>query len=229
MPKVLPAYLETRRQQIIDASAACFARGGFHRTTMQDICAEAGLSPGAVYRYFQSKEDIILAMCSRGQEEDVGIIREAMQLDDTAKVLSELIRIYFSGIENHEHCALMAELISEAVRNEQIGESVRDGWSRIMAPMGELIQLAQQRGEINSKLDPAAVAAVMVGVYQGLVLQHLVQPEMDVEAYADVTRALFQGTFWSTTAPEATDAEAASALRHSAPSLSATSPCPPFR
>ena len=61
MPKVLPQYLETRRQQIIDAAAACFARSGFHRTTMQDICNEAELSPGAVYRYFQSKEDIIQA------------------------------------------------------------------------------------------------------------------------------------------------------------------------
>ena len=47
MPKVLPEYLELRRQQILDAAAACFSRRGFHQTTMQDICTEAGLSPGA--------------------------------------------------------------------------------------------------------------------------------------------------------------------------------------
>ncbi len=211
MPKVLPAYLENRRQQIIDASAACFARGGFHRTTMHDICSEAGLSPGALYRYFESKEEIILAMCDRGHDEDVATIREAMELDDTAKVLGELIRIYFSGIADHENCALMAELLSEATRNEQIGESLREGWVKIMEPMAALMAKAQERGEINPDLDASATAAVMMGVYQGLVLQHLINPDMDVEAYADVTRALFQGSFW---AGEARAPGANAALSH---------------
>ena len=59
MPKVTQAHLEARRQQILDAAFGCFARQGFHQTTMQDICREAELSPGAVYRYFDSKEAII--------------------------------------------------------------------------------------------------------------------------------------------------------------------------
>jgi AcrR family transcriptional regulator len=55
MPKVTEAHLEARRQQILDAALACFSRRGFHQSTMQDICQEAELSPGAVYRYFRSK------------------------------------------------------------------------------------------------------------------------------------------------------------------------------
>jgi TetR/AcrR family transcriptional repressor of uid operon len=213
MPKVLPVYLENRRHQIIDASAACFARGGFHRTTMQDICHEAGLSPGALYRYFQSKEEIILAMCDRGRDEDVDTIQQAMQLEDTATVLAELIRIYFSGVDDHEYCALMVELLSEAPRNEQIGESLREGWTRVKEPMATLVAKAQERGEINPELDASAVAAVMLGVYQGLVVQYLIAPELDVEAYARVTKALFDGTFWSGDATERAP-KASSALRH---------------
>ena len=63
MPKVSDAHLEARRKQILDASSACFARQGFHQTTMQDIRPEAALSPGAVYRYFASKEEITAASC----------------------------------------------------------------------------------------------------------------------------------------------------------------------
>ena len=196
MPKVLPVYLETRRQQIIDAAAACFARGGFHRTTMQDICGEAELSPGAVYRYFQSKEDIIQAMCSRGHEEDVETIREALKLNDTVAIMDELIRIFFAGVEDREFCALMVELISEAKHNQPIGESVLAGWHSIFEPLSELVRRAQEHSEINPALDARAVTRVMLGVYQGLVLQNLLEPDMDVEGYARTTRALFQGSFW---------------------------------
>ena len=48
MPKVTEAHLEARRQQVLDPAFACFARQGFHQTTMDDICREAGLSAGAL-------------------------------------------------------------------------------------------------------------------------------------------------------------------------------------
>lgn len=214
MPKVLPEYLETRRQQILDAAAACFARGGFHRITMHDICNESELSPGALYRYFQSKEDIIQAMCSRGHEEDVETIRQAMQLDDTIAIFDELIRIFFSGVEDREFCALMIELISEAKHNQPIGESVREGWHVIFEPLSELVSEAQRRGEINPALDAGAVTRVMLGVYQGLVLQNLLEPAMDVEGYVETTRALFQGNFWRATPASPDTVVANAALSH---------------
>lgn len=214
MPKVLPEYLETRRQQIIDAAAACFARGGFHRTTMQDICSEAELSPGALYRYFQSKEDIIQAMCSRGHEEDVETIREAMELGDTVAILDELIRVFFAGVEDREFCALMVELISEAKHNQPIGESVLEGWHAIFGPLSDLVRKAQSRGEINNELDAGAITRVMLGVYQGLVLQHLLEPGMDVRRYIETTRALFQGGFWCAAPPPVATPARANALSH---------------
>jgi AcrR family transcriptional regulator len=215
MPKVLPEYLETRKHQIIDAAAACFARGGFHRTTMQDICSEAELSPGAVYRYFVSKEEIILAMCDRGHEEDVATMRDAMKLDDTVAILDELTRVFFSGVEDREFCALMVELISEARRNDVISDAVRGTWAAVMEPLAEIVMLAQERGEINPDLDPTAVAHVLLGVYQGLVLQNLTEPGMDVEGYALVTRALFQGDFWcGTPRPSEAPARTNAALSH---------------
>jgi AcrR family transcriptional regulator len=55
MPKVTEAHLEARRSQILDAAWTCFARKGYHQATMQDICKESGLSPGAIYRYSAKK------------------------------------------------------------------------------------------------------------------------------------------------------------------------------
>ena len=64
MPRVAESYLQSRRRQIMDAAIRCFAREGFHRTTMQDIFRETGLSAGAIYRYFKSKEDIVAAIAA---------------------------------------------------------------------------------------------------------------------------------------------------------------------
>lgn len=61
MPKVSKEYSAACRQQIIDAAYRCFARKGFHQSTMRDIYEEAQLSPGAVYNYFSGKDAIIQA------------------------------------------------------------------------------------------------------------------------------------------------------------------------
>src|SRR5215472_2739698 len=62
MPRVSDEYLEQRRQQILDAARRCFARQGFYETSMQDVFREAGLSAGAVYRYFKSKDELVQAI-----------------------------------------------------------------------------------------------------------------------------------------------------------------------
>src|SRR5215468_11012596 len=69
MPKVSQEHLERRRQQILDAAASCFARQGFHATSMQDIFAAAGLSAGAVYRYFPTKTELIREIAAQALDE----------------------------------------------------------------------------------------------------------------------------------------------------------------
>src|ERR1700687_5329119 len=58
-----------RRLEILDATQRCFARAGFHAASMQKICAQAGMSPGNLYRYFPSKEALIAGICERNRAE----------------------------------------------------------------------------------------------------------------------------------------------------------------
>src|SRR5439155_27220533 len=77
MPRVSEAHLAARRQQILDAALTCFRRNGFHTTSMHDVIAEAGLSVGAVYRYFRSKNEIIAAIVD-GYAREVGATLSAV-------------------------------------------------------------------------------------------------------------------------------------------------------
>ena len=85
MPKVTEAHSAARRQQIIDAAYRCFARKGFHQSTMRDIYAEANLSPGAVYHYFDSKDAIIQASFEFDYERSLALLESAVISDDPMK------------------------------------------------------------------------------------------------------------------------------------------------
>ena len=60
-PQIESSNLD-RRSQILDAALVCFAKRGFHQASMHDISAEAGISVGLIYRYFENKEAVISAM-----------------------------------------------------------------------------------------------------------------------------------------------------------------------
>jgi AcrR family transcriptional regulator len=216
VPKVQPEYLEQRRTQILDAAAACFARRGFHQTTMQDICEEADLSPGAVYRYFPSKEAIIEGMAHLRQGENSALIEEAMARGSTIEVLDELLRFFFLEVDPQElqaRCAIVLEIISEAPRNPRIRQSQSEATGTVLRLVMELIQSSQARGEINPELEPEAVARVMLGIYYGFVAQKLVDPDFDSSTYVGAVQALFGGSFWQGRARDA-EPQPAAALRH---------------
>jgi AcrR family transcriptional regulator len=215
MPKVLPEYLELRRQQILDAAAACFSRRGFHQTTMQDICGEAELSPGAVYRYFRSKEEIIEGMGEHRQQENTARLAQVMSKASTVEVFDELLRVFFVDRDAQEfmaYCALTIEFISEATHNERVRESLHKTTRAVRDSLTDIVSRSQDRGDVDAALDPEGVARVMIALYQGYLTQKLIDPDTDVLPYARAAGALFNGTFWRGTRSERTAAQPA--LQH---------------
>ena len=75
MPKIAEQARAARREQIIAAGLACFARAGYYATTMADVAAQAGVSKGTPYLYFPSKEALFLALHEEwdcGAEQRIG-------------------------------------------------------------------------------------------------------------------------------------------------------------
>ncbi len=200
MPKVSDAHIEARRQQILEAARACFARQGFHQSSIQDICQEAGLSPGAVYRYFPSKEHIIAATCLGCQQESIEFIELAKSQGGTAlQALDFLVEQGFSMLDQEEAREFMmmtVHLWSEALRSSEVKGALLTGmidiWTRGIT---ELFEQAQQEGEIDPSLDAQALARIMGGLWHGLLLHKSLDPTIDLIACAESIRALYHGTF----------------------------------
>src|ERR1700761_4592062 len=81
MPKISQQARDARRDQILSAARRCFLRDGFHSTSMQDLFAEAGLSAGAVYRYFASKDEVIAAIAEDNMRAVLAMISEVVDED----------------------------------------------------------------------------------------------------------------------------------------------------
>src|SRR5213594_3029546 len=128
-----------RRSQILDAALACFAKHGFHQTSMHDISGEAGISVGLIYRYFENKEAVISAMADRHKQE----ISEMMDRARQAPTLLESLEILFTAhcCENEPRLvsAFVVDLYAEASRNPHVANLVRDVLQTAMDGVTDLI------------------------------------------------------------------------------------------
>lgn len=195
MPRVSKEHSDARRRQIIDAAYQCFARKGFHQTTMRDIYQETGLSAGAVYHYFDSKEAIIQASFDFDYLRSRDLFDAARVSDDPLRALRELLDYFFEGLK--QAAALGAGRVNvqgwgEALVNPKLMEAFQRVLGYYQASVAQAVRKAQATGQIASDLDPAAYSQVLVSLYYGLELQKALNPDLDVDKYAAVVRTLLQ-------------------------------------
>ena len=196
MPKVSQAHVAARRQQILEAAMACFAREGFHGTTMQDIVRQSGLSPGAIYSYFKSKEEIIAAIADERHARERGMIQAARTQSSAEATLRALARAFFGTLgdaEGRTQRRLNVQIWAEALCNPPLHRTVRTGIDESRALLAALIVEAQGRGELPRHLAPDALARVMIALFQGFVLQQAWDDQADVGSYMEVIDTLLHG------------------------------------
>jgi TetR/AcrR family transcriptional regulator, transcriptional repressor of aconitase len=196
MPRVSAAYLAKRRAHVLEAAARCFAREGFHRTTMQHIVREAALSPGALYRYFASKEDIVAAIASERHAAERALFREARGRDGARAGVAGLARAFLGRVGEpgeREWRRVTIQLWGEALRNPRVMRVVRSGLDEPVRRLTALLRAGRRDGSLRRDLDAPATARVAAAVFEGLVLQQAWEPRMDVDRFVRAAERLLQG------------------------------------
>lgn len=199
MPKVPAQYLEARKNEILDAARACFLRRGFHQTTMQDICREAQLSPGAVYRYFRSKEDIINATIDRYTVETTRLIATARSLASSPDQAIQMIgRHFFARFQEpgfEQESLLELQTWPEILRSERLLGALRRQLVMVRQAFVEMFTQAQaeQRLAGPEAFPPEHLFSLVMAVWQGLRINLLLEREaVDPEAVFHILLRLFR-------------------------------------
>jgi AcrR family transcriptional regulator len=196
MPKVSPEHLAARRQQILDAALVCFDRAGFHRTSMQDIFDESGLSVGAVYRYFASKEDIVEAIAEQRHAREAELIGEAMGVADPRLALHRLAELclgWLTDPDERQRRRVGVQVWAEAVHRDRLRAIVQRGADQRLLLVGFLDE-AQRDGRLPLGVEPEALARVYLALFQGLILQQAWEPDVDIGPYLQTVHAIIDAT-----------------------------------
>lgn len=191
MPKVTDAHLAARRQQILAAARRCFLRGGFHATSMQEVIAEAGLSVGAVYRYFPSKNHLIVAIAENVIEQIDGVLGDTTEpgvplIDTVERAVDAVAR----QLGPDGGLRLAVQVWAEALLDPALGRFVGGLYERLRARCTAVAVLAQQSGELPADADPEAVGAALFALLPGYGLQHVLTGGPDPERFKAGIRAL---------------------------------------
>jgi len=169
-----------RRDEILVAAQTCFARSGFHQTSMQEICTEAAMSPGNLYRYFRSKEDIIAAIAERDRAETAQQFA-ALAQGNFFDGLAALARHHLVE-RSLEEVALCAEIMAESRRNPTVARIYQDMEADMRARFIALLQQAAERGEVRRDIDLDGAVTVLFALGDGLSWRRAVEPAFNTEA-----------------------------------------------
>ncbi|MDA2807730.1 TetR/AcrR family transcriptional regulator [Nocardiopsis suaedae] len=194
MPRVTAEYLAARRGHILSAAAARFARDGFHRTSMQDVIDEAGLSPGAVYRYFRSKDEIIIAISLEAIGSVERVVQEALREHRSVPDLVVGLPAAITGLDDaDDRMRLAVQAWGEVLRNRDLADRMAGELARLESALRDRVEMGRRDGDVAEEVDADAVAHVLLAVVQGFILQRAWNPHLSAEAYGRAARDVVAG------------------------------------
>lgn len=189
MPRVTEAHRESRREQIIAAALACFAEKGFQRTSMADIIAASGLSAGAIYLHFESKQQIALAAARKVLGRRLGEL-DAMPSTPLADPLAVIERLLGAMTHDIPDPRLIVQLWGEATTDPGMGALVGEIFSSLRAGMSRYLSAwASQHGVVDPEGWAAERLPALLSLAQGFLLQRAVLPDFRAETYFASARA----------------------------------------
>jgi TetR/AcrR family transcriptional repressor of uid operon len=177
VPKLLDSTREQRRRQLLDAAWRCIARQGYRDLTVDDICADAGLSKGAFYSHFTSKEALLLALIA----DDAALIARVADAPATLQLPPvQRIRKITEMMLRQGADPARVQLRSDVWGSMQTYPAVRAAVTEAVAERQRVLRSwideAVVTGELSIDFPPNALAALLLAISDGLILHYALDP-----------------------------------------------------
>lgn len=197
MPKVTDAHREARRAQIIDAALECFAERGFQRTSMADIIKTSGLSAGAIYLQFESKQQIAVATAQRVVARRLDVLSGRLS-ETPLPAPGEVVDLVTRHIaEEVRDSRILFQLWAEALFEPEIAELIDAVFTQLTKLLTDYLAawVSETRDLPADEARGWALgrAPVLLGAFQGHIVQSAMLSGFDPTRYQAAVTALFSG------------------------------------
>ncbi len=196
-PQTTPrsSQAEERRKQIMDAALACFARKGYHKTTMDDIVAESGLSKGSLYWYFKNKDDLFLSLIKSYfldiSQDVVATLEQHTTASDKLRAVAQEMVEFFRATEDFFN--VFFEFWMQSALNEELNQLFSNVLVQYREVIAGIIIEGIDAGEFKA-VDARQLAWSVMAVYDGLAFYSMLMPdEIDMEQASQVFIETFLG------------------------------------
>ena len=167
MPKVVPEYKEQARVRIIERALEMFSERGFYRTRMADIADSLGVSKGAIYQYFESKEQLFVEALKHHGERRGRVLRgflESGSLESisTGEFFDEMLELRLGSL------ALSTDLHRVTARNEALREILVGMAEGLGRGLVDLIDGMKRDGAIRADVDSSSLSRGILALRDGL-------------------------------------------------------------
>ena len=183
MPRLAVEAREARRENILRAALRCFARSGYYPTTVDDIAAEAGVSKGAPYVYFESKEALFQQLydswdCGLLARIDAALARlRGLGSRSPSKALEAIITAVGAHVsEETDLCRVSIEVRTQGAYVDAIAERVRSSEAEAHGSLRQLIEAGIAGGEWPPDTDPDLHAQLIRATLHGLMAEWHLRP-----------------------------------------------------
>jgi len=175
MPKLATDVKQQRRQNLVDAAWRCVARGGYRSLTVDDVCAEAGLSKGAFYTYFDQKQDLLLALLDDDATGLSDLIADAANQPSGVEQIRRFVAALVDRGSDAAAVQLRADLWAEIPSEEAVRLRFLDAMQQRRIRLAGLITAAVAADELV-EVPANALAAVFLALGDGLMLHRALDP-----------------------------------------------------
>jgi len=183
MPRVTVAHEQAVRQRIVDAAIKVFGEMGYGRATVQDVVRASGLSVGAVYTHFKSKEQLFLVACTCEMEQQKAEVRLRLaELGSVADRLRTAIDFAVDGaVFDVNERSVRAHAWMVAEESPELRQILRDRRTEMVAFSRFVLQEALVRGELPAWIDADAIASAFVTLMDGFLVRALEAGSLSVD------------------------------------------------
>lgn len=167
MPKVVAGYKEEAKKTILQTAAEVFSEKGYHEATMDDVAEKLGVSKGAVYQYFPSKDVLFQELCGNAAKK----VEEMLRTNFTGPTVRDSAERYIDAeLDKMTRGQLLFEALAEAPRNPALSRVVRGNYTACSLVLKNFLDGLKDAGELKRDVDTVSAVRFLIALRHGVLV-----------------------------------------------------------